>query len=507
MEFTAASQIDSAARPAVVSEQAISADTLRRRGAVLTGEALADWPWLQANGRGLVVSGLPGTLVLLDGLRLAPAAAGTVDLSLVPLAVIDGARLSAGAAGAALGAGGISGSIDLQLAAVGGGSRLLAAAGAHAGRGIGAADLRLGSDAGWIGGGFTRGGSLPGPAGLAATGQSRWHLAGRFQQDVGNVQLWARGLFASRRESGARADWHDAAVGISGGSRWQWRLAAARGGQNDGAVSSRLGQVRAAVSGATGLTLPGASESISAAAGAEWRRLRLGGAAVQAREIFAEAAVPVVQDKPAAENLVATVGVRQVWLAGSAGLTGRSETLWQAGARWEAFPGIALRGQIGRGIDDFAAVSAVSRSIGLIATPAFVPGLALTLDRRWQTQGQARVQAVDAAVNWRGRVGAGSQLALTVLAVHHGRADLTPLPVPRFASLVRAALETGPWAFSAGWRHRSALPGVRAQGGVDVSAERQLTERVRVVASVSNAGDAGRAPAGRQALIQLLAGF
>lgn len=492
--------------PAIVSENRVSETTLRRRGAVLAGEALADWPGLRSSGpmsenRGLAVSGLPGTLVLLDGLRLAPAAAGQVDLSLVPLAVLDGARMSAGAAGAAHGAGALSGVIDLQLAVAGGGGRVLAAAGGQAGgqpgRGIGVVDLRLGSDFGWLSGGFTHGGALPG---IGAAGQRRWHLAGRFQQAVGDVQLWGRGLFARRREGGARADWHDVAAGISGGTRWQWRLAAARGGQDEGAVSSRLGQAQAAVSGATGLTLPGAAEPISVAAGAQWRRLRLGPAAVRAREIFGEVAVPILQDRPAAENLVATLGVRQAWLAGTAKVSGRSETLWQAGGRWEAFPGIALRGQVARGIDDFATVSGMSRSAGLIATPAFVPGFALTLDRRWQSQGAARVQAVDVSASWRGRVGADAQLALTAQAVHHDRADFTPLPVPRFASLVRATLETGPWAVSAGWRHRSA-----PAGGIDVSVERQIGERLRVIASVSNAGDAR--PAGRQALLQVVAGF
>ena len=56
------------------------------------------------------------------------------------------------------------------------------------------------------------------------------------------------------------------------------------------------------------------------------------------------AAVPVLQDKPAAENLVATLGVRQALLAG------RSEKLLLSGGRWEAFPGIALRGQVARGL-------------------------------------------------------------------------------------------------------------------------------------------------------------
>jgi hypothetical protein len=246
------------------------------------------------------------------------------------------------------------------------------------------------------------------------------------------------------------------------------------------------------------LILPGAAEPISLAAGAEWRRLRLGAGVVRARELFAEAAVPIVQDKPAAENLVATVGVRQAWLAG------KSETLWQAGGRWEAFPGIALRGQVARGVDDFATLSGMSRSVGLIATPAFVPGFALTVDRRWQSQGAARVQAWDVSASWRGRVSEGAQLALSALAPHHDRADFPPLPVPRFASLLRAAVETGPWAVSAGWRTRTALA-----GGLDVSVERQIDDRVRLVASVSNVGDAGSAagPVGRQALLQVVAGF
>lgn len=489
MDLAAASQIDSAARPAVVSEQVLGADTLRRRGAVLAGAALGDWPWLRADGNGLSLSGLPGTLVLLDGLRLAPAASGTVDLSLLPLGVIEGARLSAGGAGVAQGAGALSGTVDLLYTPLARGVRLLAAAGAQDGRGIGVTDLKLGTDWGWLGGGFAQGGTQP------ASEQGRWHLAGRFQQDVGAVQIWGRGLVASRRNGGDWADWHDVALGLSGGTRWQWRLAVASGGQQEAAAaSSQLAQARAVVSGATGLILPGAAEPISLAAGAEWRRLRLGAATVRARELFAEAAVPLLQDKPAAENLVATLGVRQAWLAG------RSETMWQAGGRWEAFPGIALRGQVARGLDDFATTSGMSRSLGLIATPAFVPGLALTLDRRWQSQGPARVQAVDVAASWRGRLGAGAQLALTAQGVWHDRAEATPLPVPRFASLLRATLETGRWAFTGSWRQRAALG-----SGVDVSVERQLGERVRLVASIGNAGNT--APAGRQALLQLVAGF
>ncbi len=481
--------------PTVVSEQRLSAETLRRRGAVLAGEAIGDWPWLRGSARGLLVSGLPGTLVTLDGLRLAPAASGVVDLTMLPLGLIDNARLTAGAAGVAQGAGALSGAVDLVYTPLADGGRLLTAGGAQAGRGIGLVDLQLGNDFGWVGGGYTRGGALPG----GATDQDRWHLAGRFQQDVGDAQFWGRGMFARRTEGATRGDWHDVALGLSGGTRWQWRLAVSTGGQQAAAgASSRLAQARAVVSGPTGLILPGSAEPISLAAGAEWRRLRLGAGVVRARELFAEAAVPLLQDKPAAENLVATLGVRQAWLAG------KSETLWQAGGRWEAFPGIALRGQVARGVDDFATLSGMSRSVGLIATPAFVPGFALTVDRRWQSQGLARVQAWDVSASWRGRVSEGAQLALTALATHHDRAAFTPFPVPRFASLLRATLETGPWALSAGWRTRTALA-----GGLDVSVERQIGDRVRLVASVSNAGDAGSAagPVGRQALLQVVAGF
>jgi hypothetical protein len=302
-------------------------------------------------------------------------------------------------------------------------------------------------------------------------------------------------MFARRTEGGNRADWHDVALGLSGGTRWQWRLAVSDGGHREAAgARSRLTQARAVVSGPTGLILPGAVEPISLAAGAEWRRLRLAAGVVRARELFVEAAVPIVQDKPAAENLLATLGVRQAWLAG------KSETLWQAGGRWEAFPGIALRAQVARGVDDFATLSGMSRSVGMIATPAFVPGFALTLDRRWQSQGVSQVQAWDVSASWRGRVSDGAQLALTALVTHHDRADFTLVPVPRFASLLRATLETGPWAVSAGWRTRTALA-----GGVDVSVERQLAEKLRLVVSVGNAGDVQ--PAGRQGLVQLVAGF
>ena len=210
----------------------------RRRGAVLTGEAVGDWPWLRGAGRGLIVSGLPGTLVTLDGLRLAPAPSGVVDMTLLPLGLIDSARLSAGAAGVAQGAGALSGAVELLFAPVGGGGRLLTAGGGQSGQGIGLVDLQLGNEFGWVGGGYTHGGALPG----GSTDQDRWHLAGRFQQDVGDVQLWGRGMFARRTQGATRADWHDVALGLSGGTRWQWRLAVSTGGQQAAAGAHAFGQ-------------------------------------------------------------------------------------------------------------------------------------------------------------------------------------------------------------------------------------------------------------------------
>jgi hypothetical protein len=100
-----------------------------------------------------------------------------VDLTLLPLGLIDSARLSAGAAGVAQGAGALSGAVELLLAPVGGGGRLLAAAGGQAGRGIGVVDLQLGSEFGWVGGGYTRGGALP----AGATSQGRYQLRFDFQ--------------------------------------------------------------------------------------------------------------------------------------------------------------------------------------------------------------------------------------------------------------------------------------------------------------------------------------
>ncbi|MEI6487132.1 MAG: TonB-dependent receptor plug domain-containing protein [Sphingomonadales bacterium] len=488
--------------PAVVTEQTLSATALVRRGGVLAGEALADAPQLRPAGRGLLVAGLPGTLVTLDGVRLTPAADGQVDLSLLPLGWIDAAHLAAGPAGAAGGAGALGGLLALDLTPAAAGNRLALAGGGQAGQAIGSADLRLGGSGGWLGGGFTRGGAVPGPAGLAATGQGRWHLGGRIAQDVGQTAtLWARGLAAGRSD----ARWADAAAGVAGGTGWRWGLEAAAGGHDDDAIgSSRQTLVRAHLRRETGLILPGAAEPVVLEGGGEWRRLRLGAQRVTARELYASAAIPLLQDRPAAEDLQATLSLRQSWIAG------RAEPLWQAGLRWEVFPGIALRGQAARSLDDLALRIGSGRSIGLIATPAFVPGLALTLDWRSQTAGPALVRAADLSLRWRGRIGGDTVLELATQATRTAAARATLAPVPAFASLTRVTIERGGWALFAGWRHRSALsPALPALDGIDAGVERQLSARLRLIASVSNAGDAGRSlgPVGRQALVQLIAGF
>lgn len=491
MDHGPASQIDATARPAVVLEQSLASDALRRRGALLTGEALADWPQLLGQGRGLGLSGLAGVPVLLDGVRLAPASDGRVDLSLLPLALVDKARLIAGPAGVAQGAGAVAGIIDLALAD--GGPQAAGRGGVQGGRAIGGLDLRLGEAGGWLAGGYTAGGALPDGGRLLATAQRRWHVAGRVEQQVAGAVLWARGLFARRQEGEAGADWRDLALGLSGGTRWQWRLALAHGGQFDTgsqaqpAGRSQQEQLIASVSGATGLMLPAAAEPVSMAAGGSWRRLRLAAGSVTARELFAEAAVPLVQDRPAAENLVATAGVRQLWAAG------RAATLWQLGGRWEAFPGIALRGQVARGIDDLATRASVGRSIGLIATPAFVPGLALAVDRRWQdasADSGGRVAAFDISASWRGAVGDGAVVALSALATT-GRRQAR-------AGLLRATLETGRWAVMASWRLRP-----DGGSGADLAVERALSDRVRLIASVGRNGGAG----GSSALVQVVAGL
>lgn len=497
-------------RPVVVSEYRLSANSLRQRGALLAGEALADWPLLRpagtAPGRGLAVGGLPDTLVTLDGLRLTPAADGRVDLSLLPLAWIDGAALSAGPAGVAQGAGALSGLLSLTLAPASAGSELALAGGGQAGRGIGGLDLRLGGKHGWLAGGFTQGGALPGPAGLMAGGQGRWQLGGHVARALGGATtIWARGLAAGRREGAAGARWADAALGLVGGTRWRWDVAATAGGHEDDLIgSSRQTMLRAAVSGQTGLILPGAAEPVALSGGAEWRRLRLGAARLLARDLFADAAIPLLQDRPAAENLVATLGLRHSWLGA------RAEPLWQAGLRWEFFPGIALRGQAARGIDDLAQRAGTARSIGLIATPAFVPGLSVTLDWRSQDVAAARLRATDLSLNWRGPVGGQAVVSLAVLATRTtGATAGLPQPIPAFASLARLSVESGRWAWFGGWRHRSSLPDLAPRDGLDLGVERQLSPRVRLIATVSNAANAGRAdgPVGRQALLQLVAGF
>ncbi len=490
-------------RPAMVTAHVLGEDRLRQRGAVLATEALADLTLFTPAGRGAVLSGLPGTLVLLDGLRLAPAADGRVDLSLLPLAWLNGAELNAGPAGMAHGAGSIAGVLNLSLAPAGSSSQAWALAGVQAGRGIGGLDLRVGDDFGWLSAGYTQGGALAVPAGLAATRAARWHLGGRFAQDIGTATLSGRVLLASRRDGEDQADFHDLAVQLRGGSVWRWRVALGSGGHQQADTGSRQIYVAADIRHDTGLTLPGAVDPVSLVVGGEARRLRLGAATVQARDLFAEAYVPLLQDRPAAENLGVELGWRQAWIGG------RSEPLWKARARWEFFPGLALRGQMARGIDDLGLVSGIGRSIGLFAAPAFVPGFTLALDWRRQSAGPARVRAVDVSAYWRGRIGGDAQLILEAQASHHGQADFTPLPVARFQSLLRARVEQGDWSVLAGWRHRTALAGEPARGWIDLGLERALTDRVRLIASLGNVADAGRAaaPVGRQVLLQLVAGF
>jgi hypothetical protein len=490
-------------RPAMVTEHVLGEDRLRQRGAVLAPELAADFSLLTPAGRGAALSGLPGTLVLIDGVRLAPAADGRVDLSLLPLAWIDSAALGAGPAGVAHGAGSVGGLLNLALSPVGSDNRLWALAGGQSGRGIGGLDVRLGDEFGWISGGYTQGGGLAVPAGLAATGQGRWHLGGRFAQAVGAANLSGRALFVTRRDGAAQADYHDLALQLQGGDAWQWQLAVATGGHHTPGANSRQTLFAATLRRTTGLVLPGAVEPISIAFGGEARRLRLAAAATWSREAWAQADVPLLQDRGGAEDLRAELGWRQAWVAG------RSQPLWNARLRWEFFPGLALRGGVARGIDDLGGQSGLARSIGLYAAPAFVPGLFATLDWRRQTAGPARVEALDAAAYWRQRIGGTAQLTLEALLTHHDRADFTPLPVARFQSVLRARVEDGGWALLAGWRHRSSLAGEPARHWLDIGVERQLTDRIRLVASLGNAGDAGSAgqPVGRQALLQIVAGF
>lgn len=489
--------------PAMVTEHVLGEDRLRQRGAVLAPEALADLVLFTPAARGVSLSGLPGTLVLVDGLRLTPAANGRVDLSLLPLAWLAGAELMAGPGGMARGAGSIGGTLNLQLAAADSDARAWMLAGAQAGRGIGGLDVRLGTGAGWISAGFTQGGALATPAGLAATEQGRWHLGARFAQDVAGISVSGRALLATRREAGVSADHHDLALQLAGGGDWRWTLALAGGGHVENRESSRMALVAAGLSHQTGLVLPQAAEPIGLAIGGEVRRLRLGVASAVSREAWGDVRVPLVQDRPAVESLVVELGWRQAWIAG------RSEPLWKVRGRWEFFPGLALRGQVARGIDDLATISGIGRSIGLFAAPAFLPGFSLALDWRSQAAGPARVRALDASAYWRGRLSGTAQLTVEAQATRHQHLMATLLPVARFQSLLRARVEDGGWAVTAGWRHRSTLAVEPSRHWLDLGVERALSERIRLIASLGNLGDAGNAagPVSRQALLQLVAGF
>lgn len=490
-------------RPIMVTEHVIGEDRLRQRGAALVGEALADFSPLTPAWRHASLSGLPGTLVLVDGLRLTPAANGQVDLSLLPLAWFDSAELSAGPVGAAHGAGSIAGALNLSLSPANSGTRVWALGGTQSGRGLGGLDLRVGDDFGWVGGGFTQGGALADPAGLAATRQARWHLGGRLSQNLGGATLSGTALLASRREGVQRADYHDLSARVGGGTVWRWQVAVAIGGHHEALASSRQTLLVAHISRVTELTLPWAVDPVSITFGGETRDLRLSDTRVKSQALYAEAYVPLLQDRPVAENLGVELGWRQAWIAG------RSEPLWKARARWEFFPGLSLRGQVARGVDDLGSVSGIGRSIGLFAAPAFLPGFSLALDWRSQSAGPAKVQAVDVSAYLRRRLAGAAQITLEALATHHQQAELTPLPVARFQSVLRARVEQQGWAAMVGWRHRTPLASIPTRDWLDIGIERQLSSRVRVIASIGNVGDAGSAaaPVGRQALLQLVAGF
>lgn len=139
-------------------------------------------------------------------------------------------------------------------------------------------------------------------------------------------------------------------------------------------VDTGLGQVRGLINGDTGLTLPGAANPITFAVGGEYRNYTYrrvpdnlsqvpgelgggGGAVLPFRggydvvEGFAEANIPLVEDKPFFKQLSLEAGIRQSrYEVRAANNPSFSATTWKVGGAWSPTDGLKLRGGYNRAV-------------------------------------------------------------------------------------------------------------------------------------------------------------
>lgn len=138
-------------------------------------------------------------------------------------------------------------------------------------------------------------------------------------------------------------------------------------------VRTTLAQARGTVSGDFGQSLPTAQDPIAFAVGAEYRSYGaqqqsdllasagdLGGAGgadpninggYNAKEIFGEVAIPLIQDRPGFQNLSVNGGIRYSdYSVDAPGNPSYSTTTWKGEANWEPVAGLNLRGTYSRAV-------------------------------------------------------------------------------------------------------------------------------------------------------------
>ena len=138
-------------------------------------------------------------------------------------------------------------------------------------------------------------------------------------------------------------------------------------------VKTQLGQVHAQLSGDFGVTSPAATDPVSFAVGAEYRKYKaiqasdtlsktageLGGAGGAAPDInggynviegFGELVVPLVQDKPGFQSLTVEAGIRYSSYKVDGGTSGYNATTYKGGATWEPGAGFKVRGNYSRAV-------------------------------------------------------------------------------------------------------------------------------------------------------------
>lgn len=168
------------------------------------------------------------------------------------------------------------------------------------------------------------------------------------------------------------------------------------GGTSTVARSANLGQVHGVLSGDFGYTIPSASEPVSFAVGAEYRKYRaqvrpdslsqipgeLGGAGAavlpvnggfNVKEAFGELIVPLASDKPFFKELTLEAGVRySKYSVDTVGNPKFSSTTYKFGGNWEPVDGLKIRGNYQRAVR--------APNIGELFAPVITGLTTLTVD-------------------------------------------------------------------------------------------------------------------------------